>query len=228
VYQVREPIAEGAGYQQSGQRLFRRVPTQIPSGASALLVGGCRRLTGLASDFASDALDNIPGLRHRLTTRCRHVAYHGSGLVNRLSGACLKILEYSFALIELALHRVRDLRCRISHDIPNLPLVHRSPPYYRTLSKQSAGQNTPRENFSVIAIGLVNSIADCERLMRVFQSDAGYTAKDFLEPSTELGRFQCNSLMRGEGLKWIERNAGSMEKVAGIVMDRHYYGRVTP
>jgi len=34
--------------------------------------------------------------------------------------------------------------------------------------------------------------------------------------------------MRGEELKWIERNAGSMEKVAGIVMDRHYYGRVTP
>jgi hypothetical protein len=68
MYQVGEPISENAGDEQSSQRLFRRIPAQIPSGPSALLIDRSRRLTGLASHLASDTLNSIPGLRNRLTT----------------------------------------------------------------------------------------------------------------------------------------------------------------
>jgi hypothetical protein len=68
VYQVGEPISNGAGYEQSSQRLFRRVPAQIPSGSGAVLIDGCRSLSGLVSHLASDTLGGIPGLHNRLTT----------------------------------------------------------------------------------------------------------------------------------------------------------------
>jgi len=69
MYQVGEPISENAGDEQSSQRLFRRIPAQIPSGPSALPIDHCRRLTGLASHFASDTLNSIPGLRDPLDYR---------------------------------------------------------------------------------------------------------------------------------------------------------------
>jgi hypothetical protein len=128
MYQVGEPISENPGDEQSSQRLFRRIPAQIPSGPSALLIDRSRRLTGLASHLASDTLNSIPGLRNRLTTGCRHLAHQGSGLSQCFSSACLKTLEHSFALIELPFCRVADLCHRIGHDILNSPLVHRSPP----------------------------------------------------------------------------------------------------
>lgn len=54
VYQVGEPIPQGAGDERSSQRLFRRVPAQIPSGSGVVLIDGCRSLTGLVSYLASD------------------------------------------------------------------------------------------------------------------------------------------------------------------------------
>jgi len=119
MYEVGEPISENAGDEQSSQRLFRRIPAQIPSGPSALLIDRSRRLTGLAPHLASDTLNSIPGLRNRLITGCRHLAHQGSGRSQCFSNACLKTLEHSFALIELPFCRVADLCHRIGHDILN-------------------------------------------------------------------------------------------------------------
>jgi hypothetical protein len=146
MYQVGEPISENAGDEQSSQRLFRRIPAQIPSGPSALLIDRSRRLTGLASHLASDTLNSIPGLRNRLTTGCRYLAHQGSGLSQCFSSACLKTLEHVFALIELPFCRVADLSPPYRSRHPQLAACPSISSYSYVARHPSAYKQSPRQN----------------------------------------------------------------------------------
>jgi hypothetical protein len=115
-------------------------------------------LSGLVSHLASDTLGGIPGLHNRLTTGCRHFAYQGVGLFHHLSGACLKILEHSFALIELALYCSSDLCCRIGHNILDPLFVHRFPSpqlrgYHRQLLNSRRAKTSARNRLATRACG---------------------------------------------------------------------------
>ena len=120
VDQVGKSIAEGAGDEQSGHRLFRRIAVQRAAGAGTLLVDRRRRMPSLGSHFASDTLNHLAGLRDRLSSSGGRLACQGSGLFHSIPGSCLDFMKYGLALIELALNTCPRLRDEVIDRVPGI------------------------------------------------------------------------------------------------------------
>ena len=66
VDQIREPVTDRAGDEQSGDRLLRRILGYEIAGSGAPLIEVCRRLRRLVAGLACGTLHQLPGLSHRL------------------------------------------------------------------------------------------------------------------------------------------------------------------
>ena len=113
--QIREPITNRAGYEQSGDRLLRSILAYEIASSRALLIEVCRRLRRLVTGFAR----YLPGLRHRLSAGLGSLARPGGNLTGLTIGEPAVVNEKRLQLLKEAIPSIA--RVAVLYDVTRVP-----------------------------------------------------------------------------------------------------------